>query len=136
MKNMIKGLLISVAMTALSVCAFAQVSIGGTVPSLPVSSNPVSAGASTGPGSAMAPNQCISSSLTTVDFVFDTTTNPATYTFNYTCTSIMNGNLQPVVSNPLDGSGTCTPSQSSVDCKKAALAKAGNQCNTYCASNQ
>jgi hypothetical protein len=136
MKNGIEGMLISLAITALPVCAFAQVSIGSTVPSQPVSSNPMPTGVSTGPGSVTTPNQCISSSVTNVDFTFDNSNSPPTYTFKYTCTFTMNGSLQTVDSVVQDGSSTCLPSQSSGDCKKTALEKAENLCRTNCANDQ
>ena len=134
MKNRIEVLLSSIAIMALPLCSSAQVTIGNTIPSLPVSSNPISTGVST--GSATAPSQCIQSSVTNAKFVFNTTTNPVTYTFSYTCTFTMNGTLEAVNSVVQDGSSTCLPSQSSLDCKNEAMDKAGNHCSTYCANDQ
>jgi hypothetical protein len=134
MKNRIEGLLISLAVMALPVCSFAQVSSGSAVPSLPVSSNPIQLAVSTGLASVEAASQCIESSVTGVNFVLDTATNPPTYTFKYTCTFTVNGGLQPVVSDVQNDSGTCLPAQSPADCKKMAMGDANKSCSTMCAS--
>jgi hypothetical protein len=134
MKNQFEILLISIAIAALPVCSLAKVASGVTVPSAPISSNPVSTGTSTVPNSVTPTIRCINSSVSNVVFAFNTTTNPATYTLSYTCTLSLNGTTQSAVSTNQGGSGSCEPSQSSAACQNAALVGVDNQCSTLCAS--
>ena len=118
MKDKINGLLTWIAIAAMPVSSLAQMPIA----------------TSTGISSVKVTSQCMQSSVTVVNFIFNITTNPATYTFKYTCTLMMNGSPQTVDYVGQDGSGACLPSQSTADCKNAAMGDAENSCSYICAS--
>jgi hypothetical protein len=136
MKNRIKVLLISIALMALPAYSFAKVLSGSTVASPTISSKPVSTGASTGPGSVTPASRCTNSSVSNVEFAFNTTTNPTTYSFSYTCTLTVNGTTQAVVSTNHDGSGSCEPSESEAACKNVAMGNAEMNCASLCTSSR